>query len=152
MIEITAALTSARTLLGLAKDALDARDDARTRQALSDLQIKLFDVTSAALAMAEKAAAVQSALSMAQDEQRKLQAQALDREQYTLHELRAGAFAYASHAQDAGSQQSQHYLCQPCYDKSIKSILRYAPGGEYFYGKWTCPESAQHAVDNTAPG
>lgn len=140
MIEITAALTAARSLLQLASDALNARDDAKVRMALSELQSKLFDATSAALAMAEKASSLQSALSESEREKREVKATLEERGSYELHELEPGSFAYASKASAERPGVPQHYLCQPCYDKGIKAVLRFAPGGELMRNRWLCPE------------
>jgi hypothetical protein len=144
MVEITAALSSARALLDLVKGAVDMRDDAKAKAALAELQTKLFDATSAALAMAEKAAALQTALSEAQREKSEIEAQIKDRAAYALHELVPGAHVYASQPVAGGADGPVHYLCQPCYDKGVKAILRSVPAGVGLNAKWVCPEEQQH--------
>jgi hypothetical protein len=142
MMEINTALASARLLLGLAKAGLDARDDAKVKAALADLQEKLYDATSAALSMAEKAAALQTALSDLQREKADLQAKALDRGKYRLEQLRPGAFALASKPADEGGEAPAHYLCQACDGEGFKAILQASPDGSLL----RCPREPQHSI------
>lgn len=143
MIEISAALASAGQILGIAKAGLDARDDAKVKAALTELQMKLFEATSAALAMAEKSAALQTALSEAQREKAELERKAEDRAMYRLHKLGAGAFAYASQPALDGNGPPQHYLCQPCYDKGVKTVLRLVQNS-WGGADWECAAEKAH--------
>jgi hypothetical protein len=150
MLEITGALTAARTLADLAKTALDARDAAKATAAVIELQSKLVDATSAALAMAEKAYALQASLSEAQREKAEIEAKVKDRGMYTLHELRPGAFAYTVKPGEDGTQPV-HYLCQACYDKGVKAMLRFVPAQPGRDTHYTCPEGGiPHTI--TVPG
>jgi len=146
MFEISSALAAAGTLLGIAKGALEARDEAKVREALSEIQVKLFEATSAALDIAGKASALQGALSEAQDENRVLKAQAAERETYTLAELRTGAYAYARSDPQGGQHHEPPYLCQACYDKGLKAVLRLSPETEYQVAVWRCPNVPSHAI------
>lgn len=132
MIEIGAALTSARALLGIATAAIEARDDAKLKAALIDLNAKLMDASLMALASVEKSAQLQAALHVAEREKAELQRQIDERGRYTLAKLseQSGAIAYASQPAKEGGDVVAHYLCQLCYDKGIKSILQ----ASEFYG------------------
>lgn len=149
MVEITAALTGARAAFELIKAAVAARDDAKLQAALADMGARLTDAILSALASAEKAAALQAALSAAEREKAEAHAKLLDRAQYTLHEIRPGAFVYRSQPVDGGSHPPQHYLCQPCYDGGVKAVLRHVDGGDGFAHKLECPHSASHTVWDT---
>jgi hypothetical protein len=130
----------------LAKGALDARDDAKVRGALSDLQMKLFDAMSAALAIAEKATSLQSALSKVEAEKADLEAKLKDRASYELCEITPGAFAYAPKpAADAGGVP-RHYLCQACHDKGVTAMLRHTPPSVGMDARWVCPEEPGHGI------
>jgi hypothetical protein len=141
MIEITGALSAARALAEMAKAAIDARDDVKAKEAVANLQAKLFDATSAALAMAEKAASLQAALSQSEREKAEIKAKLDDRAAYSLHEVRAGAFVYAFQPV-AGRTEPPHYLCQPCYDSGVKTVLRKSPNGTHLQ----CAAEARHSV------
>lgn len=150
MMEITAALSSARTLLGLAKTAVDVRDDAKLKAALAGLQDKLYDATSAALVMAQTAAALQLQLSQTQQVQRELEAKLLDRTMYRLDQLRPGAFAYRAQPDLNRPGDMEHCICQPCFDAGIKAVLQYEAGtAAWTNGHWRCPVTAEHRIDDT---
>lgn len=152
MIEIGPALTSAAALLGIARGALDARDDAKVREALTEMQQRLLDAMSGALDMASKAAAFQEAAREAQDELRVLKAKAEERDAYTLAEIRSGAYAYARKNPDGGDHHKAPYFCQPCYDNGVKAILRLVSAKVAADARWECPTEKQHGflVPNTA--
>ena len=143
MIEIGAALTSARALLNMATAAIEARDDAKLKAALIDLNSKLMDASLVALNTIEKSAELQAALHVAQREKADLQRQIDERSRYTLAKISENrdVFAYASHPAQEGGDVPLHYLCQLCYDKGIKAVLQ---GGD-FYGTSTydCPNCKQ---------
>ncbi|MEN9316503.1 MAG: hypothetical protein RIS35_2896 [Pseudomonadota bacterium] len=146
MVELSMALTGARALLDTARAAIEARDNAKVQAALSDLQTKLHDATSAALASAERAMDLQTALVAAQRANADLEAKLADRTLYRLHELRPGAFVYAAQRSGEGVDPPQHYICQNCYDKGVKSVLRLQPGGSYFSDQWVCAEAKEHTI------
>lgn len=146
MIEIAGALTGAKTLLDMAKAALDARDDAKVRQALIDAQGQLLEAMSAALDIKTRASALFEQLEAAKGEVRELKAQIEDRARYALTEIRPGAHAYASKPAQEGQGEPAHYLCQPCYDKGVKSVLRSEPPREGRNGSYTCPAAQQHTI------
>lgn len=152
MLEITTALSGTQSVLQLLQTAIQARDDARLRAALADLDVKLHALTVASLASAEKAAALEASLRAAERVQRELEVQLADRATYQLQEIRPGAFAYAPKPEHEGPQLPQHYVCQPCYDKGVKAVLRYEPGGEWATGKWTCPHALSHNIEDVQSG
>jgi len=145
MLEISSALAGARGLVDLASTALAARDHAKVQEALQGLNEKLLALTTVALANAEKAMTLQASLVEAQHINAELERQIADRERYRLQAITPGAFAYRSQPQAEGDDPA-HYLCQPCYDKGIKAVLREIADTEYRRGKWVCPESSSHAV------
>ena len=147
MFELNAALTGARTALGLAKVAIDARDHAKIQEALVEANAKLIDAMSAALASAEKAAALESQLRSLEREKADIERQLRERIQYALHELVPGAFVYASKPGMEGNEMPQHYICQPCFDKGIKSVFRFVRSDvELLDSRWVCPEGSGHNI------
>lgn len=65
------------------------------------------------------------------EELRKLKEALADRGRYTLFELSDRVFVYrmnvspvGSHVGDPVSPQPQHDICQPCFDKGIKAVLK----------------------------
>lgn len=148
MIEISAALSSAKALLDIAKGAVDARDDAKVRGALADLQLKLFDAMSAALAAQEKNAALLEQTAELRRELQELKQKSEERDRYTLTQLCAGAYAYANDPAQDGKSEPAHYLCQACFDKGVKAVLRYTPPRMGSDGSWVCPEQKEHRIQH----
>lgn len=146
MSDLHTALTSAMQLIGLAKVAIDARDEAKAKSALMDLTLKLNDVSISALSSTEKAMTLQNSLREAQDENRALKLAAEERQGYVLTEVCPGSHAYKSKAGQDGDDTPAHYLCQPCYDKRIKSVLRFSRASTTHNAHWTCPEEARHGL------
>lgn len=146
MLELSGALTAARSILDVAKIAVDARDDAKLKAALTELQTKLFDATSAALQVAAHASTLQEQLDSVKRELRQIKAQAEERDRYALTEVRPGAYAYMSKAEDGGQSEPAHYLCQPCYDKGIKTVLRHSPQTRAWSASWDCPADKAHQI------
>lgn len=141
MIEFSALVQSARAVTDIARGALDARDHAKAKEAVAELQGKLHEIMSAALASAEKAAALQAALSQAEREKAEIKAKVEDRALYKLHAVRPGAHVYAPKETVDGTQPA-HCLCQPCYDKGNKVVLRASLDGRLLQ----CPEEAKHNI------
>lgn len=55
-----------------------------------------------------------------------------------------------THGKPAGQLQEGSdrtlYYCQPCYDKGVKSVLRYSPADSYGYARWICVEHGGHNI------
>lgn len=153
-MDITMALTAVRGALDVARGALDARDDARVKAALSDMAGRLFDANLAALSVADRAQSLASKLADAAAELRELKDRQAEIEKYVLKECAHGCFVYAPKPSTValeGRTIPRHYLCQNCFDRGIKSVLRLEPDavtGDYLI----CAENDRHMVrvDNYA--
>lgn len=127
MFEFTAALGALKGTWDLARVALDARDDAKLRTALSDMAARLLDVQTSALGLADQVSSLQGELLNAQAQLRELQGRLAEREQYVLHELAPGFFVYRFQPLSVpadGRPVPVHHLCQPCFDAGKKGVLR----------------------------
>lgn len=143
MIDIAAAISSTTALLGIAKGAIAARDDAKAQQALTDVQLKLSEVTMAALSMSQANITLTDEIRLLKDQAHQAQMKARDREGYEISEVRPGAHAYKSKPSEEGAGVPLHYLCQPCYDKGVKAMLRTVEG-PMRKTWWLCPEEVSH--------
>lgn len=149
MMDIAAAISSTATMLGLAKSAIAARDESKAQQAITEVQLKLLEVSNAALSLSQTNIALTDEIRTLKDKARQLEMKASERDGYTLTEACPGTYAYkSSHDQDAGNTKS-HYLCQPCYDKGVKSVLRFLHNKKSEWNSenmaWDCPENKDHA-------
>lgn len=140
-MDIQTAIAAAGAGLQLIKGSIAARDDAKVQAALFDVQERLLAISTASLALVGDAARFQALLHEAQREKRELEAKLEERAAYTLHEIRPGAFCYAAKP-EADGLQPHHYLCQLCYDKGIKSVLR----ARIDQSALVCIESSSHNI------
>ena len=145
-MEIAAALSSIKAGLELAKVAMEARDDTKIKDAMHDLNGRLYEAMSSALTMAEKSAALQSQLRTLESEKADLQSKLDERGLYNLHAIKPGVLVYASQPPDERGQPPEHYLCQSCYDKGIKSVLRFFAGRDYMGPQYQCTEDNKHTI------
>lgn len=150
MIDIAAAISSTATMLGIAKGAIAARDDAKAQQAITEVQLKLLEVSTAALSLSQANISLTDEIRALKNKAEQLEMKASEREGYTLTEVCPGAYAYQSQSDQGGSDKNPHYLCQICYDKGVKSVLRIHRGkGDAWNRKhdsWSCLENPSHGL------
>ncbi len=142
MDAFSAALTSAATAAKLALGFLDAKEDAKVRGALIDMQSRLLDAMSAALDQAEKLAALQQELGAAKSDLAAARAKLEDRGRYPIHEYVPGVFVRKSQPSVDDPQEPEHLLCAACFDLGTKSVLVNKPADQYL----RCLNDATHSV------
>lgn len=146
-MDLPAALSGLSTAIGLTKLAVDARDDSKAQQALTEVNAKLVALSISALALAESNRALMAQVGSLENELHELKLQAEDRERHPLTELRPGAYAYATKPVQEGDDPQAPYLCQPCYDKGIKAMLQFQRARPALLAHYTCPEGgASHTI------
>lgn len=143
-MDISSALTGAKAAYDILATSISARDDAKIQAALTDLQRKHADLTASAMAHIEKAFKLQSDLLKAREEIVSLKAQIDKKESYDLFEISIGKFCYKSNKDEV----PLHYLCQPCWDKGIKSVLHFHSARHGWPAKMTCSTDNKHDFYN----
>jgi len=141
-MELTVALSSAMKGYELVKLAIDAKNEAQVRAAVSDMAKSLMEANLAALDLTTKLANSEAKL-------REFEKSAAEREQYQLHEIAKGRFVYihtGSPDNPKAISSPTHYLCQNCFDKGVKSVLRFEDGGSDWSDKYICAEVEQHSI------
>ena len=153
MFDIASAVASASAMLGLAKGAIAARDDFKAQLAISDAHVKLLEITTAALSLSQTNIALADEIRSLKDAAHELEVKARDREGYALTEVCTGHYAYQSQPSQEGANVPLHYLCQPCYDKGIKSVLRHRNFRDQWGIArlvWGCPAEKNHTIDHAS--
>jgi hypothetical protein len=130
--EISAAITSAKTALDIAKAANGLANHNELVSAVSEVNTKLMQATTVALASLEKQSALTSEIAKLKEKLREVEDWEGQMKRYKLHAFPTGALA---HALQPGMEQGQpiHYLCTTCVSKRQPTILQ--PHGYYLH----CP-------------
>jgi hypothetical protein len=143
-MEILAALSGLKSALDLARLAIDARDDAKIKTALAEVSELYIAALTAAADSAKRFHDLQTEHLLLKDEQRDLRHRIEERSKYRLEAIGPGVFCYRADLDEASGEPA-HFLCQPCYDRGIKAILRlmprYTPDDQ---AVWSCPENGGH--------
>lgn len=146
MIELTGALASAKAAYDLLKSAFAARDEALIKSAMVELQQKHVELGESAMALLDKAFSLQTALIEANNENAELKMASAKRDAYVLHEIKTGAFCYTAKP-SAENAEPPHYLCQICWDKGVKSVLKFQPASRYYVAMYRCMNMPDKAHD-----
>ena len=130
--EISAAIASAKTALDIAKTANGLANYNELVSAVSEVNAKLMQATTVALASLEKQSALTTEIADLKEKLREVENWEGQIQRYRLHEFPTKALAYAL---QPGMEQGQplHYLCTACVDKKIKTTLQ--PNGRHL----NCP-------------
>lgn len=139
-MDISSALSSAKAAFDILSTSIAARDEAKIQAALTDLQRKHTELTASAMAHIEKAFNLQSDLLKAKDEISKLKTEINQKESYDLFEVASGKFCCKSNKEGS----PLHYLCQPCWDRGIKSVLQLHSANQGWPPKMVCSTENKH--------
>ncbi|HDS1216241.1 TPA: hypothetical protein QEF70_002715 [Stenotrophomonas maltophilia] len=111
--------------------AIDVRDFNKAAAELSKLNEALISAQTALLAQNGALFELQREKFQATEKLRELEEALAERGRYSLVELAAGHFAYRVNvipkeggASQPSGAQPVHHLCQPCFDKGVKSVLQ----------------------------
>ena len=145
-----ALIGSAVQSLGIIKTLADGLMTARERNLVieikSGLHTQVIKLQGTLISMQEREHMLLDGKRNAEQMAFELQARLEERERYELRELCPGVFAYAYKA-GPGATEPLHYLCQPCFDKGVKQVLRHledsAGSGAM---SWHCAENSAHVI------
>jgi len=145
-MDFASAISGVGSMLQIATTAIQARDDSKAKQAIADVQMKLFELLTAALSMTEKNISLLNEVMDLQEKLQAIESKNNERSGYVLVQVTPGSWAYESRSSSEGEGSQAHHLCQPCYDKGTKSILRRME--EAFGIKFMqCPENKDHRIE-----
>ena len=133
--EITAAVQSLRTLGELAKTANSLANQHQIVMAVADVNAKLMDAMTMALASQERHSALLARVAELEQEIVELRAKQLQADKYALHKFPTGAFAYRLKEEYEASEPG-HYLCAKCHDTGTHS--KFQPWGSHKLKCTTC--------------
>jgi hypothetical protein len=141
-LEISTAISSLSAAMGLARGAVEARDDAKVKEAIIDMSNRLFSIHEAASKLAAENQELQAEI-------RKLKQEQIDRERYVLRGIEAGRIALL-YQPSADDPTPPHYICQACFSSGKKVVLR-AEESVCTGASLCCPSDAKHDIGLSAP-
>lgn len=146
-MDLSTAYTAMSSAVDFVKTAIQARDEARINEALAEIQQKRVDLSMAAIELIEKSCALAIANSELANKVAELERKLNERTHYALFEVAPGRFVYRF-VPDEGDSNPEHYVCQLCYDKGIKSVLRFYATMDGHSKRYACAacESGAHDV------
>ncbi len=139
MFELSSAISGATATLKGLKLAVEARDEKKIDEAISDLKDRLFDAQTANVHVVEKLHESQAERHALVKELDELKASVIERSLYILDDLGQGGISFLAYRYDResglalGRKDAAHYLCQPCFDNNRKSALIHNGTGS-----WSC--------------
>jgi hypothetical protein len=128
---ISIAVSSLKTAKEIGQAALAFRDFNQTAGAITQINEQLLKAQDGLFAHNSQLMELQQKYFEATEELRKLKEALAERGRYSLFQLSPNVFVYrvnvspdASGSGDPGATDPMHYLCQPCFDKGVKSVLQ----------------------------
>jgi len=143
-MDIASAFSSLSAAIGLAQNALSARDERKVADAKQEITRVLIEVQNSCLDLQQKLFASAQSERSTEDECRtlrqriaELEKQAAERDRYEMKEIHPGTFVLRLKEFTANGEPP-HNLCQPCMDNlGKKAVLQMAYG---WNSKLACPE------------
>jgi hypothetical protein len=131
---ISGAMTAITAARDIARTAVDIRDAAKLTAVTTALNEQLIKAQESLFQLSANLMALQQEHFKTTEELRKLNELLAERGRYSLVEIGNGMFAYrvnvapkGSDMQNPGSLEPDHYVCQLCFNKGIKSVLQSQP-------------------------
>lgn len=128
---VTGAYASLKAAKEIGGALLDARDFTQSAAKIAEMNALLLKAQESLFVHNAQLMELQQQNFEASQELRKLKEALAERGRYTLFQITPGSFVYRANISpeggdpDApGSAEPEHYLCQPCYDKGVKSVLQ----------------------------
>src|SRR5574340_867262 len=131
--EIVAAIQSTRALADLLRSAKDLANYNDVLTAVSEVNAKLMDATTVALASQEAQSRHLARIRQLEAELEKVAGWETLASRYVLQDLAPGRFVYALRPESANGEP-QHMLCPNCFVKHQKALLQLNVSNEL--GQW----------------
>lgn len=122
---VTGAVTAIKAARQIGSAALKVRDFNQFAGMIAEINEQLLKAQESLFEHNANMMDLQQKFFEACEELRKLQKAAAEHDRYSLHEVSPRVFVYRANAPDGAENAApMHYLCQPCFDKGIKSVLQ----------------------------
>ena len=125
---ITGAVSSIKQAADIGKTLLNIRDSSMVSQEVLKIQELLLKAQESLFSLSAQLIALQQENFNTTEELRKCKEALAERGRYSLFKLSDEFLAYRvnlspENANTSGAPEPLHYVCQPCFDKGVKSVL-----------------------------
>lgn len=126
---VSGLMTSLTATVELGKAALGVRDANQLAATVAQMNDKILHAQQSLFGVMAQSLALTQELANAQQENQKLRAAIEQRGRYALVELAEGQFVLRSKLESGTDSnpvdaEPVHHICQPCFDKGLKSVLQ----------------------------
>ena len=128
--EIKSAIDSVKVISDVLKASKDLRNYNELASAISEVNAKLMDATTAALAGNEKISSLQERIRLLEQEIMEFKNWEAKVKDYTLKEVGTGIFAYI-YTPAVESSKPKHWACVKCFEDCKISILQVSNRSSY---------------------
>lgn len=147
------ALTAARAAYELASVAIDARDDAKIKEAMHELREKLWDTSNTAFSQLQalhslelETQKLRMQLAEAEREKVQLHTQIKERAMHPLAQVRPGIWAHIRAEDSEKAVEDRPHFCAACYSNGKVVPLRYFKAHGELSESWNCPHEGGHRL------
>lgn len=141
-MDLISALGALKQTFDVIKTGVEIRDDNKVKVGISDFADKYITLQSTAMRIQQENMEMLERIRQSEAKCQELETNAAEKAKYELHEFKPGVFAYKYNQND----KPEHYVCQNCFDKGIKSVLRYEGEGEWYGASYNCAENEKHKL------
>lgn len=152
-MNIPEALAAAKGAYDLVAIGVAARDDAKVKSALADLQAKLLDALSIAVTQVQSTHALELEVQKlrmeaikAEARHAELERQLEQRGQYKLTEVDPGTWVRELVEPAEEKMERPKYFCATCYGEGKEIPLQFIRDDQYGSTQLSCPANSAHAL------
>jgi hypothetical protein len=152
-MNIPEAIAAAKGAYDLVAVGIAARDDAKVKSALADLQAKLLDALSIAVTQVQSTHTLELELQKlrvdaikAEARQAELERQLEQRSQYKLTEVAQGKLVRELVEPSKAKVSNPKYFCATCYGEGREIPLNFIAKDLYGGSQLSCPTNKQHTL------
>lgn len=152
-MNISEALAAAKGAYDLVAIGIEARDDAKVKSALADLQAKLLDALSMAVTQVQSTHALELEVQklrmeaiQADARQAELKRQLEQRSQYKLTEIAPGKLVRELVEPTEAQMGNPKYFCATCYGEGREIPLEFSAKDQYGCSQFACNSNSNHTL------
>lgn len=141
-MDLVSALAALKQTFDLIKTGVEIHDETKIKTGIGEFLDKYISLQNLSLQIQQQNLQLLEDKRLVENKYKELKEKLNERKKYSLHKVTEGVFVYRC----ISDNQPEHFLCQNCFDKGIKSVLRYR--NDPTWGRsLSCAENTQHNIN-----